>query len=115
MSQEKIEYEIGSGNVFKDLGFPNPEEELMKARLASFIYHIITETGIKKDKAAKIMDINKKELSTLLKGRLADYSLDQLLSLLGKLGHDVEIVLHKRSENTPSTGLRITTTSEYYK
>jgi hypothetical protein len=24
MSKEKIEFEIGSGNVYKDLGFPNP-------------------------------------------------------------------------------------------
>ena len=38
MSKEKIEFEIGSGNVFKDLGFPNPEEELMKARFAAIIY-----------------------------------------------------------------------------
>ena len=112
MSQEKVEYEIGSGNVFKDLGFPNPEEELMKARLASFIYHIITDTSITKDKATEILDISEKELNSLLKGRLADYSLDKLLSFLGKLGHDVEIVLHKRPENTPSTGLRITTTTE---
>ena len=37
MSKEKIEFEIGSGNVFKDLGFPNPEEELMKARFAAII------------------------------------------------------------------------------
>jgi hypothetical protein len=26
MSKEKIEFEIGSGNVYKDLGFPNPED-----------------------------------------------------------------------------------------
>lgn len=58
------------------------------------------------------MDISKNELSALLKGRLADYSLDQLLSLLGKLDHDVEIVLHKRPANTPSSGLRITTSAD---
>ena len=39
MSKEKIEFEIGSGNVFKDLGFPNPEEELMKVRFAAIIYN----------------------------------------------------------------------------
>ena len=33
----KEDYIIGSGNVFKDLGFENPEEELAKARLASFL------------------------------------------------------------------------------
>lgn len=112
MSKEKIEYEIGSGNVFKDLGFPNPEEELMKTRLASLIYNIITESGLKQREAAKILEISKTELSTLLKGRLTDCSFDQLLSLLGKLDHDIEIVLHKRPANTPPTGLRISTSAD---
>ena len=43
MTNEKIEYEVGSGNVFKDLEIPNPEEYLAKARLALIIYDIITE------------------------------------------------------------------------
>ena len=44
MTNEKIEYEVGSGNVFKDLKVPNPEEYLAKARLALIIYDIITNT-----------------------------------------------------------------------
>ena len=51
MSKEKIEFEIGSGNVFKDLGFPNPEEELMKARFAAIIYNIITKRGFRRKAA----------------------------------------------------------------
>lgn len=37
----KKDYIIGSGNVFKDLGFKNPEDELAKIRLASIINEII--------------------------------------------------------------------------
>lgn len=109
MKKDKIEYEIGSGNVFKDLEFPNPEEELMKVRFASIIYDIITKRGYSKGEAAKILGISKNELTTLMKGRLADCSLDHLLSFIGKLDHDIEIVLHKRPPNTPSAGLRIST------
>ncbi len=29
----------GSGNAFADLGFENPEEELLKARIASLLSH----------------------------------------------------------------------------
>ena len=45
MTNEKIEYEIGSGNVFKDLEIPRPEELFPKAklRLAGIIYDIIAE------------------------------------------------------------------------
>ena len=39
MTNEKIEYEIGSGNVFKDLEIPNPEEYLAKTRLALIIHN----------------------------------------------------------------------------
>ena len=112
MSNEKIKIEEGSGNVFKDLGFPNPEEELMKVRFAAIIYNIITKRGFKQSEAAKILGISKNELSTLMKGRLADCSLDHLLSLLGKLDHDIEIVLHKRPANTPPVGLRISTSAD---
>jgi hypothetical protein len=46
MTNEKIEYEIGSGNVFKDLEISNPEEYLAKARLALIIYDIINERNL---------------------------------------------------------------------
>ena len=32
-----------SGNVFADLGLPNPEQELMKSRLTLQIYRIIRD------------------------------------------------------------------------
>ena len=33
-------YEKGSGNVFADLGFPNSEQELLKADLTVQIYRL---------------------------------------------------------------------------
>lgn len=38
-----IDYEIGSDNVFADLGFENPEEELLKANLVAEIADLIKE------------------------------------------------------------------------
>jgi hypothetical protein len=35
-----------SGNVFADVGLPNPEQEMMKARLTLQIYYIIRERGL---------------------------------------------------------------------
>lgn len=112
MSKERIEYEVSSGNVFKDLGFPNPEEEYMKVRFAAIIYDIITKRGFSKSEAAKILGISKNELSNLMKGRLADCCLDHLLSYLRKLDHDIEIVIHKRPANAPPAGLRISTSAD---
>ena len=39
----EIPYEKSSGNVFADLGFENPEEELMKSDLTAQISLIIKE------------------------------------------------------------------------
>jgi hypothetical protein len=37
-----IKYEKSSGNVFADLGFPNSEQELVKAKLTVQIYKLLT-------------------------------------------------------------------------
>ena len=41
-----------SGNVFADLGLPNPEQELLKARLTLQIYHLIRQRGLTQVQAA---------------------------------------------------------------
>ena len=112
MNGEKIEVEKGSGNVFKDLGLPNPEERLAKAHLVFKIEDIITERGFRRGKAAKILGISRSELSMLRKGRLANYSLDYLFSLLEKLDRQIEVIVHKRPANTPPAGMRISAAAD---
>ena len=109
MCEEKIEVEKGCGNVFKDLGLDNPEERLAKTRLVFIINNIITERGLRPRNAAKILGISKSELSTLLDGRLVDFSVDYLISLLRELDRDIEIVLHKKSADTSTVEVSVTT------
>lgn len=109
MTNEKIEYEIGSGNVFKDLEIPNPEEYLAKARLAGIIYDIIVERKLKHGKAAKQLDMSKSEITALLNGRLDDFSIERLFGLLRKLDRDIEIVVRERPEDTPPAEINIST------
>jgi predicted XRE-type DNA-binding protein len=45
-------YEIGSGNVFQDIGVPNPEEHLVKAQLVFRIDGIIKKRRLKQVEAA---------------------------------------------------------------
>ncbi len=112
MSKEKIEYEIGSGNVYKDLEFPNPEEMQAKAHLVLEIQDTITERKLSLNKTSKILCISPSELSDLLQGQFESCTIDHILSLLGKLDHDIEIVLHKRPANTPPAALRISTSAD---
>ena len=41
--QKMADYTIGSGDTFKDLGFPNPDEELARIKLASKVNRLIAD------------------------------------------------------------------------
>jgi predicted XRE-type DNA-binding protein len=88
-----------SGNVFADLGLPNSEEELIKARLVVELRNLIEERGISQTAAAKLMGVAQPDLSKLLKGRVAGFSLDRLLGFVCALGADVEIKLKPSRAN----------------
>ena len=82
-----------SGNVFADIGVPEPDEELAKAQLATRIREIIQRIRLTQVAAAAVMGIDQPKVSALLSGRLASFSSERLMRLLTKLGQDVEIVV----------------------
>jgi predicted XRE-type DNA-binding protein len=93
------DYVRGSGNVYRDLGFENPEEELAKARLASMIYDIIEERGLTQVQAAKILGIDLPKVSVLKNGRLGGFSIERLFIFLRKLDREIEIVIRERPKD----------------
>src|SRR5262249_48355994 len=74
-----------SGNVFADLGFANPEEELVKAQLASHIRQVIQRRRLTQVAAAAMMGVDQPTVSALLDGRLANVSTDCLHRLAALL------------------------------
>jgi predicted XRE-type DNA-binding protein len=83
----------GSGNVYADLGFENPAEELAKAELALMIDQAIGEHGLTQQAAATLMGIDQPKVSHILHGRLGGFSTQRLIEFLTALGRDVEIVV----------------------
>lgn len=83
----------GSGNIFADLGLPNPERELMKARLTLQIARIIKDRGLTQSEAAKILGIQQPHVSALARNRAGNFSVGRLMEFLTALGQDVEIVV----------------------
>jgi predicted XRE-type DNA-binding protein len=88
----EIEYEAGSGNVFADIGVPNPEEALLKAKLAHQINRIVEQRGLSQASVATILGIAQPKVSNLNVGRLRGFSVERLMRFLTLLGNDVEIV-----------------------
>lgn len=88
---EEIKVQVGSANVFADLGLPNSEEMLIKAELASKIGEIIETRSLTQMDAAEILGIDQPKVSALIRGRLTGFSTERLFRFLNALGNDVEI------------------------
>lgn len=95
------EYTVGSGNVFRDLGLPNPEEELTKSSLLIEIHRTIKARGLKQVEAARILGIPQPKVSNLLRGYPTGFSVHRLSLLLAKLGKSVTLVV---SDEPPPAG-----------
>jgi predicted XRE-type DNA-binding protein len=91
--KQAIKVTPSSGNVFADLGFRDPEEELAKAQLLAHIQETIGRRRLTQVAAARLMAIDRPKVSALMKGRGADFSSERLMRLLIRLGQDIEIVI----------------------
>jgi predicted XRE-type DNA-binding protein len=86
-----------TGNVFADLEFDDPEEELAKARLTALIGTIIERRGLSEADAASVLQMEQPELLALLEGAFGDVSTERLFRLLTALDHNVEITVTPRA------------------
>jgi len=103
----KIPVTAGSGNVFTDLGFADPEEELTKAQLAGLIWQAIKRRRLTQVAAAALMGIDQPKVSALLNGRLANFSSERLMRLLTALGQDVDITVRTKPRNRAHGRIRV--------
>ena len=92
---DKMKIERSSGNVFADLGRPDAEAHLLKAKFVSHIDEIIRQRGLKQVDAAKLLGLSQPDVSRLLRGNFREYSVERLLRLLLALGRDVQIVIRE--------------------
>ena len=93
MEKGKIRAEVGSGNVFRDLGLKNSEELLAKARLASRIIDIIQERRLTQVAAAKLLGVDQPKVSLVFRGQLDQFSIERLMRFVNALGHDLRITV----------------------
>ena len=83
----------GSGNVFADLGLPNPEQELLKAQLTLQIYTILKASGMTQVGIAKVLGVQQPQVSLLMRNRAGNFSVGRLMEFLTALRQDVEIIV----------------------
>lgn len=75
----------GSGNVFADLGLPEPDERLAKARLASRFQDEFEARGWTAEEADAALSLGDGDARRITSGRLEGFSVERLADLLAGL------------------------------
>ena len=106
-THSRITVTPSSGNVFADLGFAEPDEELAKAQLASLIGQVIKKRRLTQAAAAALMGVDQPKVSALLDGRIANFSSERLMRLLTSLGRDIDIIVRRPSGKRVEGRIRV--------
>ena len=87
-----------SGNVFRDLGFREPEAENLRIRsdLMARLRKLIEDEGLTQARAARLLGVSQPRVSDLVRGRIDLFSIDTLVNLLAKAGVRVTVKVQAR-------------------
>lgn len=96
MAEDKEGVFASSGNVFADLGLPDPEARLAKAKLAHAIRSRIREYGLNQTQAAERLGTTQARVSEVMNGKIGKMSYELLLDYLLALDCDVQITILPR-------------------
>src|ERR1035438_7923666 len=73
-------HEDSSGNVFADLGFPNSEQEMVKAKLTVQIFQILRDRKLTQTEAARLLGTTQAQVSALMRCRPVSVSVGKLMA-----------------------------------
>jgi predicted XRE-type DNA-binding protein len=93
---DDIELVHGSGNVFRDFGSPDADLEQARALLAAEIIAVLDESGISAQAAAAMTGVAASEFSRIRNVKLDRFTIDRMITILGKLGQEVEVSISVR-------------------
>jgi len=95
----RIETVKGSGNVFSDLGRPDAELLQLKALLGAEIVRVFDERHLTVRKAETLTKIAAADFSRIRSADLGRFTVDRLMTILGRLGQHVDVTITVRSEH----------------
>jgi len=96
-----------SGNVFHDMGMRDAEERLAKAELARLIRVAIRDRGITQAEAAELLGVTQLDVSDLVRGKLARFSMARLEKFLNHLDLEIRILVGPRPPEKAQAGISV--------
>lgn len=86
----------GSGNVFRDFGNPDADREQLRAILAAKIIGVLDDRHLSVREAHEATGIAAADFSRIRRAHLGRFTIDRLLTILSRLGQEVEISVNIR-------------------
>ncbi len=94
--------EMGSGNVFADLGLSDPDDRRLRVQLATRLNDLLEVEGMTQATAAKRLGISQPHVSELKNYKLGRFSSERLLHFITLMDRDVEIFIRPRATAKPA-------------
>ena len=104
MAKKTDEVEVGTGDVFQDLGFADAGERNLRVQLAMRVNDLIKDRKLKQADAAEILGIPQPHVFELRHFKLSRFSSERLLHFITLFDKDVEILIRPKALNH-ATGL----------
>lgn len=105
MKKDDFELIRGSGNVFRDFNRPNAGLEQARAIIAAEIINVLDGRKLSTRDAERQTGVSHSEFSNIRNAKLKRFTLDRMITILGKLDEEVEVNLtfhhSKQIENRP--------------
>jgi predicted XRE-type DNA-binding protein len=79
------------GNVFAQLGRPDSDDLIRRARILTVINDAIARRRLTQEATADLIGIDQADVSRLANGRVSRFSLERLMTIVDRLGVDVAI------------------------
>ena len=96
MSDDDFELVRGSGNVFRDLGEPDADLHQARAILAARIIGVLDDRKLSTRAAEKISGVPHSDFTCIRTLKLDRFTIDRMITILGKLGQQVDIEVSVR-------------------
>src|SRR5580692_5421870 len=96
MTDELIESVPGSGNVFRDFGYPDADVRQAKALLGTEIMKILDEEALTTRQAEARTGVSHSDFSRIRQAKFSRFTIDRLMGILGRLGQEVELSVSVR-------------------
>jgi predicted XRE-type DNA-binding protein len=97
----EIEFELGSGNVFADLGLADAEELQSRALLGGHVVQLLRQKNLKQREIAEFLGVKQAEVSHLMRGHFNRFTTDKLLSFLRRMEQKVTIQISPHRQGEP--------------